>query len=131
VNFWYPNDVQATFSSNQLTGKFSDLCVRCFGVKGCADTHYGGLVRMVSDQADRNWTGAEKDDTFTGGCVTNIKNFIESIRTGKPINNVPTAVESNLTGILGRTAAYRGATVTWAEMMQSSEKWEANLKLKW
>ncbi|HEY2014835.1 MAG TPA: Gfo/Idh/MocA family oxidoreductase [Bryobacteraceae bacterium] len=131
VNFWYPNDVQATFSSNQLTGRFSDLCVRCFGLKGCADTHYGGLVRVVSDSADKNWTGAEKDDTFTGGCITNIKNFIESIRTGKPVNNVPTAVESNLTGILGRMAAYKNETVTWSDMMQSSEKWEATLKLKW
>jgi len=131
VNFWYPNDVQATFSSHQLTGRFSDLCVRCFGLKGCADTHYGGLVRVASDQTDKNWTGAEKDDTFTGGCITNIKNFIESIRVGKPVNNVATAVESNLTGILGRMAAYRSGTVTWAEMMQSSEKWEASLKLKW
>jgi predicted dehydrogenase len=131
VNFWYPGDVHATFSSHQLTGRFSDLCVRCFGLKGCADTHYGGLVRMVSDDRDKNWTGAEKDDTFTGGCITNIKNFVESIRAGKPVNNAATAVESNLTGILGRMAAYRGGAVTWAEMMQSTEKWEANLTLKW
>ena len=116
---------------NQLTGRFSDLCVRCFGLDGCADTHYGGLVRVISDQAGKNWTGSEKDDTFTGGCITNIKNFIESIRSSKPINNAPTAIDSNLTGILGRMAAYRGGMVTWAEMMQSTEKWQANLKLQW
>jgi hypothetical protein len=40
-------------------------------------------------------------------------------------------VESNLTGILGRMAAYRGGAVTWDEMMASTEKWEADLKLKW
>jgi myo-inositol 2-dehydrogenase / D-chiro-inositol 1-dehydrogenase len=131
VNYWYPNDVHATFSSNQLTGRFSDLCVRCFGLKGCADTHYGGLVRLVSDSPEKNWTGAEKDDTFTGGCITNIKNFVEGIRTGKPVNNASTAVESNLTAILGRTAAYRGETVTWDQMMQSAEKWDVNLTLKW
>jgi myo-inositol 2-dehydrogenase / D-chiro-inositol 1-dehydrogenase len=131
VNYWYPGDVHATFSSHQLTGRFSDLCVRCFGLKGCADTHYGGSLRVVSDNRDKNWTGAEKDDTFTGGCITNIKNFVESIRAGKPVNNAATAVESNLTGILGRMAAYRGGAVTWAEMMQSTEKWEANLQLKW
>ena len=105
--------------------------MRCFGLKGCADTHYGGLVRIVSDDPDRTWTGAEKDDTFTAGCVTNIQNFVQSIQTGKPINNAATAVESNLTGILGRTAAYRGGVVTWDEMMTSAEKWEARLKLKW
>lgn len=131
MNFWYPEDVHATFSSHQLTGRFSDLCVRCFGLKGCADTHYGGLVRVVSDDRGKNWTGAEKDDTFTGGCIANIKNFVESIRAGKPVNNAAAAVESNLTGILGRMAAYRGVAVTWDEMMESTEKWEAKLTLKW
>jgi hypothetical protein len=60
-----------------------------------------------------------------------VQNFVESIRTGKPINNAAVAVDSNLTGILGRTAAYRGGVVTWDEMMASTEKWEASLKLKW
>jgi len=131
VNYWFANDVHATFSSHQLTGKFSDLCVRCFGLRGCADTHYGGLLRITNDDPAKNWTGAEKDDTFTGGCVTNVKNFIASIRDGKPVNNAATAVESNLTGILGRMAAYAGGTVTWDDMMLSNEKWEANLKLNW
>jgi predicted dehydrogenase len=131
VTYWYPDDVHVTFSSHQLTGRFSDLCVRCFGLKGCADTHYGGLVRIVTDNQEKNWTGAEKDDTFTGGCITNIRDFVESIRTGKPINNAATAVESGLTGILGRMAAYRGGVATWDEMMASTEKWKADLQLKW
>jgi myo-inositol 2-dehydrogenase / D-chiro-inositol 1-dehydrogenase len=131
LTYWYPGDVHATFSSHQLTGRFSDLCVRCFGLKGCADTHYGGSVRILSEEAANNWTGAEKDDTFTAGCITNIQNFVQSIRDSKPVNNAATAVESNLTGILGRMAAYRGTTVSWEEMMASTEKWEAELKLKW
>jgi len=101
VTFWYPNEVHVTFSSHQLTGTFSDLCVRCFGLHGSADTHYGGLVRILSDDPARTWTGAQKDDTFTGRRVTNVKDFIASIRAGKPINNAPTAVESNFTAILG------------------------------
>jgi len=28
-------------------------------------------------------------------------------------------------------AAYRGGVVTWDEMMASTEKWEAGLKLQW
>ena len=131
VTFWYPGGVHASFSSNQLTNSFSDLCVRCFGVHGCADTHYGGLVRITSDQKDKVWMGADKDDTFRGGCVTNVVDFIASLRAGKPINNAAVAVESNLTGILGRMAAYQERTVTWDEMMASTERWEANLKLKW
>lgn len=131
VTFWYPDGVHASFSSNQLTGRFSDLCVRCFGIHGCADTHYGGLVRITSDDQDKVWIGTEKDDTFTGGCITNVKNFIASIRSGTTINNAAAAVESNLTAILGRTAAYQGSTVTWEQMMASTERWAVNLSLGW
>ncbi len=131
VTFWYPDGVHASFSSHQLTGSFSDLCVRCFGQRGCADTHYGGLVRIISDDRDKNWTGAQTDDTFTGGCIANVKDFINSVRAGKPINNAATAVESNFIGILGRMAAYRGDVVTWDEMLASTEKWEASLRLRW
>ena len=84
VTYWYPNDVVCSFSSNQLTNSFSDLCVRCFGIKGCADTHYGGLVRITGENA---WLGAEKDDTFRQGAINNVKAFVESIRTGKLLNN--------------------------------------------
>ena len=131
VTYWYPGDVHASFSSHQLNGAFSDLCVRCVGVHGTADTHYGGAVRILSDRKDKVWNGTEKDDTFTGGCVTNIKLFVDAVRSGKPVNNAPVAVESNLTAILGRTAAYEQRTVTWEAMMASTEKWEVHLPLRW
>ncbi|MDE3167905.1 MAG: Gfo/Idh/MocA family oxidoreductase [Acidobacteriota bacterium] len=131
VNYRYPGGVHASFSSHQLSGRFSDLCVRCFGVGGCADTHYGGAVRILAEDRTKAWNGAEKDDTFTGGCVANIKAFVESVRAGKPIQNAADAAESNLTAILGRMAAYRGGTVTWEEMQASGEKYEADLKLAW
>ena len=128
VNFSYPNNIQVDFSSNQLTNSFSDLCVRCFGIRGAVDSHYGGLVRITGENA---WMGAEKDDTFRQGAINNVKAFIDSIQTGKLLNNAEQAVESNLTAILGRTAAYQNRTVTWDEMMRSEEKLEANLRLRW
>jgi len=128
VTYWYPSDVQVSFSSNQLTRAFSDLCVRCFGIKGAVDSHYGGMVRITGDNA---WMGAEKDDTFRQGAINNVKAFIESIRTGKLLNNAEQAVDSNLTAILGRTAAYKSRLVTWDEMMKANEKWEANFRLRW
>ncbi len=129
VTFWYPGNVHASFSSHQLNGSFSDLCVRVTGIHGTADTHYGGLLRIVGKN---KWDGAEKDDTFRGGAIQNVKDFIAAIRDSKPIYNYEPSVESNLTGILGRTAAYKQAEVTWDEMMKANEKWEApKLKLQW
>jgi predicted dehydrogenase len=128
VTFQYPNQVQADFSSNQLTSSFSDLCVRCFGVHGAIDSHYGGLVRITGDNA---WMGAQKDDTFRQGAINNVKAFVDSIQTGKLVNNAEQAVESNLTAILGRNAAYGNQLITWEELLKSEEKYEANLKLRW
>jgi myo-inositol 2-dehydrogenase / D-chiro-inositol 1-dehydrogenase len=128
VTFQYPGSVQADFSSNQLTNSFSDLCVRVFGIQGAADTHYGGLVRITGDNA---WQGAEKDDTFRQGAINNVKAFIDSIQTGKLLNNAEQAVESNMTAILGRTAAYQNRTITWEELQRSEEKFEATLTLRW
>jgi myo-inositol 2-dehydrogenase / D-chiro-inositol 1-dehydrogenase len=128
VQFQYPGSVHADFSSNQLTNSFSDLCVRVFGIDGCADTHYGGLLRITGKNP---WMGAEKDDTFKGGAVENVKLFIAAIRDGKPITNYEESVRSNLTAILGRTAAYLNREVSWDETINSREKWTADLKLKW
>jgi predicted dehydrogenase len=128
VTYWYPDSVHASFSSNQLTPSFSDLCVRCIGIHGAADMHYNGLVRITGDNA---WMGSEKDDTFKEGALANVKAFVQSIRTGKYLNNTEVAVESTLTAILGRTAAYRQQPVTWDELMASNEKLEAELKLRW
>ena len=75
--------------------------------------------------------GAQQDDTFKGGAVENVKLFIASIRQGKPIYNYEESVRSNLTAILGRTAAYLNREVTWDEIMNSTEKWTADLKLRW
>lgn len=128
VTYWYPNNVHVDFSSHQLTRAFSDLCVRCFGIRGAADTHYGGLVRITGENA---WLGAEKDDTFRQGAINNVKAFIDSVRNGKNINNVDESVQSNLTAILGRMAAYGGRTITWEEMLKSKERLTADIKLKW
>jgi myo-inositol 2-dehydrogenase/D-chiro-inositol 1-dehydrogenase len=127
VTFWYPG-VEASFSSNQLTNSFSDLCVRCFGIHGALDSHYNGLVRITGKNA---WLGAERDKTFDEGAINNVKAFCESVRAGKPLNNAETAVESNLTAILGRMAAYQQRLVSWEEMLRSTERLEANLRLRW
>ena len=128
ITYSYPNGVQASFSSHQLNGAFSDLCVRIVGIDGTADTHYGGSLGIVGKNP---WKGAEKDDTFKGGAVENVKSFIASIRNGTPIYNFEESVKSNLTGILGRTAAYKNREVTWEEMMKADEKWTSDLKLAW
>lgn len=115
VTYWYPNDVRVDFSSSQFIKGYHDMCIRFYGTKGTVDSHYGGAVKITGDT---NWDGGDKDDSFTGGAVTNVKNFVESLRTGHYLNNAAIGAKSTLTAILGRTAAYKGAEVTWDEMLR-------------
>ncbi len=48
------------------------------------------------------------------------RNLVASIRAGKPLNEGRQIVESNLTAILGREAAYTGQAITWDELMASN-----------
>jgi len=125
VTYWYPGEVRVDFSSNQFLKGFHDMCIRMYGTAGTADTHYGGVVRITGDNP---WNGTEKDDTGAGA-IANIKSFIDSIRSGRYLNNAASAAQSTLTAILGRMAAYQGRVVRWDEMMRRNEKLELDLKL--
>jgi hypothetical protein len=44
-----------------------------------------------------------------------------SIRNGKPLNTLASAADSTLVAIMGRTAAYTGREVSWAEIQRGNE----------
>lgn len=124
--YTFPQDVILTFSSKQFGFEYDDIMCRVYGVSGTADTHYGGKVWIRS-----------KDDAFTGdtgpiyaeGATRNIAAFHEAITKADFSNpTVAPSVRSNLTTILGRTAAYKKSEVTWADMMRINEKWEFDTK---
>jgi myo-inositol 2-dehydrogenase/D-chiro-inositol 1-dehydrogenase len=126
ATYWYPNDVRVDFSSAQFIKGFHDMCIRFYGTAGTVDAHYGGLVRITGDNP---WNGAEKDDTFREGAITNVKNFIESVRAGKHLNNAAQGAESTLTSILGRMVAYGERSLTWEEMLKSGERFTVRLNI--
>lgn len=123
VNFLFPNGVPVDFSGARFTKGYHEICARIYGTAGTLDSHYMGAVRITGDKP---WTGATADATREGA-ITNVRNFAESLRSGKVLNNAAVAAESNLTCILGRTAAYERRRVTWDEMMQRNEKLDARL----
>jgi hypothetical protein len=126
VIFEYPNEVRLTFSSKQGGKGWDDIECRVYGTEGTIDTHYFGIVKVNCDDA---FNGGMMTNLYTDGVVNNIATFHKSITTGDYSNpTVVPSVRSNLTTILGRTAAYRRATVTWDEMMKANEKLEANLQ---
>ena len=126
VIFWFPGDLIASFSAKQVGFGYDDILCRAYGLDGTVETHYSGKVSLRA-----------KDDAFNGDCRSlyqegaerNIATFHDAIVKGDFSNpTVAPSVRSNLTTILGRTAAYTGREVTWADMIKKNERLEFDLK---
>ena len=126
VIFYYPNEVVLSFNSHQSGFGYDDIMCRLYGLKGTVDTHYFGRVTI---QAKEFHADGEVGNLYNDGVVANIATFYGSITNGDFTNpTVTAAVRSNLTTILGRTAAYKNALVTWDEMMRAKEQLDVDLK---
>lgn len=123
VIFQYPGGVNVSFASRQFGYAIDDILCRAHGLAGTAETHYFGEVWVKSK--DDGFNGGRMANLYTDGAVANIATFHQAIRAGDFSNpTVAPSVRSNLTTILGRTAAYRGAEVTWEEMLRSAERFQ-------
>ena len=123
VTFTFPADVVVTFASKQLGDGWDDICCRIYGTEGTLDSHYFG---EVSIRGKLPYRGGKIPNLYTDGAVANIATFHDSITRGDFSNpTVAPSVRSNLTTILGRTAAWRHGKVTWDEMMGANEALEA------
>ena len=124
--FFFPGDVVVNFCAKQVGFGYDDIMCRAHGMDGTAETHYSGKVWVKSREDTYN---GDTPNLYQDGAVRNIAKFYESIIQGDVTNpTVLPSVRSNLTTILGRTAAYKKGEVTWNEMIKANEKWEANLK---
>jgi predicted dehydrogenase len=120
--FTFPDDVTVSFASKQYGTGYDDIGCRMFGPKGTIDTHYFGVVMI---RGETSYKGGKLGNLYTDGAAQNIADFRESIVKGDFSNpTVAPSVRSNLTTILGRTAAYKKAEVTWDEVLKANEKLE-------
>ena len=126
VIYYFPNDLVVSFNSHQSGYGYDDIMCRVYGLKGTADTHYFGNVTV---KATDFHSDGSVGNLYTDGVVTNIATFRDNITKGDCANlTVPASVRSNLTTILGRTAAYKNGVVTWEEMMRKKERFAPDLK---
>jgi predicted dehydrogenase len=143
VTFTYPNDVHVTVTSTQFIEGEWDVAVRLFGEEGNAELRYDAPVRITGK---RPWDApgvGKPEKTETAAAVTGAfrgaiedadaekdRRWIESITSGRFLNEAAQGAESTLSAILGRTAAYTGRTLTYEEVARSGEKWDAGLDVR-
>jgi predicted dehydrogenase len=145
VNFQYPNDVHACFHSTQFDPGYGDVCVRFFGTKGIAEAHYpggvfikgqnqwdSGVARGTSETISKEqWAAGTFKSSLEDADPNKQKAFIESIKSGKLLNEADAGAETALTAIMGRTAAYLGREVVWEEVANADDRIDPRLDLTW
>lgn len=125
ITFDFPNQVLATFSSIQVGFGFDDIVCRVYGTTGTVDLHYFSKSVIKCKEYSN---AAEPGNLYTTGAEANIATFHEAIAKHDYANpTVAASVRSNLTTILGRTAAYENRVVTWEEMLRKAEPFVADL----
>lgn len=119
-------DVSLMFHSQKgIPGVKDEIRCRVFGSEGVAYSDYFGDVWI---RGNKPYEGGSTGSLYQDGAVANIAEFHRAITQGDYTNaTVAPSVRSNLTSVLGRTAAYRGAVVAWDEMLQAGEKLEPDL----
>ena len=74
--------------------------------------------KRITISGETNWRHRGKNNE---PYVQEHTDLIESIRAGKPYNELKNVTESTLTAIMGRISAYTGKAVSWEEALASSE----------
>ncbi len=112
VDYEYPGGVHMLSMCQHIPTCDSNVSEALVGTKGtCQVNAYTINGKKVLSRAD-----AKETNPY----VQEHTDLIESIRSGKPINELKNVAESTLTAILGRMSTYTGKTVTWEQALKST-----------
>jgi myo-inositol 2-dehydrogenase / D-chiro-inositol 1-dehydrogenase len=127
VMYRFADDLVIPFSCQKgVPGMPDEIVCRIYGTEGMVDTRYGGDVHI---NGKHPYPGGNTAKIYEAGAVRNIHDFHEAVTNGKVENTtVPPSVRSNLTCVLGRTAAYRRREVTWKQMIAEREALELDTR---
>ena len=143
VDFEYPGGAHLSFASTQFGayGNF-DAGLKFFGSEGMATAPYSGAVHILGKQAwewkDGKAANASPAQFAANGSFSDNlefadrekeRSFVESITSGRPVNEIAAGMETALSCMLGRMAGYTGHTVTWEELLAHGESYELGMNL--
>jgi myo-inositol 2-dehydrogenase/D-chiro-inositol 1-dehydrogenase len=110
VEYTYKNGVKLSSYCRHIPGD-NDVSESVVGTKGLANLHDGGwtLNRESIEGADISPYVQEHID------------LLNSIRAGKPLNELQSVTDSTFTAILGRNASYACKTLKWSDALAANE----------
>ncbi len=113
VEYEYPNGARVLSMCRQTAGAAENVSERVVGTKGIAYT----------DSADGYIRGPrpyKPEKESPNPYVQEHIDLINSIKSGKPLNEGRQVAESTLTAIMGRMSAYTGRALSWDWVMNAS-----------
>ena len=141
VVYQYPNGVSMTFSSTKFNKGWWDVGWRFFGTKGVSETHYNGPVAIYGENAWKYGEGAaqagSEQFSHSGAFHGNLSqadpmkkmSFVDSILNNQFHNQVEQGVESALSCMMARHAAYTGEDVGYEAIATSGEHWNDEIDI--
>jgi myo-inositol 2-dehydrogenase / D-chiro-inositol 1-dehydrogenase len=143
ILFTYPGEVNVTFHSTQFDPGYGDVAERFFGTKGIAEAHYtggvfikgenpwdSGVVRGTEETVTKEqWAAGAFKSSLDDADPNKQKAFIASITSGNLINEAEAGVETAMSCIMARTAAYTGREITWEDIQRSKERLDPKIDL--
>lgn len=113
VEYEYPNGVRVASMCSQIKGTTERVDERVVGTRG--STYTTRSIGYIEGQNSYKYEGkGRKADLVQYG------DLIESVRSGRPINEGKQVAESTLTAIMGRISAYTGRALQWDWVMDAS-----------
>jgi predicted dehydrogenase len=112
IEYEYPEGVSVTSMCRQIDGCASRVAEVFRGTSGTCTTSPG----QATIDGERAW---KFSGTNNNPYVQEHTDLIQSIQSGKPLNEGQQIAESTLTAIMGRMSAYTGKSVTWEQALNS------------
>jgi predicted dehydrogenase len=110
VDYEFPDNVHVMSMCRQIEGCENNVSETMTGTKG--EFHSSGF----------RFTGSTRERVRARGINPYVQehvDLLESIVSGKPINELKQVAESTLVAIMGRMSAYTGKAVTWDQALNS------------
>jgi predicted dehydrogenase len=109
------NGVRAMSMCRQMSNCSNRVHERVVGTKGVALIDADGSFAAIEGASPYKF-----EEKMTDPYVQEHTDLIESIRSGKPINEAKTVAESSLTGVMGRMSAYTGRAMKYEWILEKS-----------
>jgi predicted dehydrogenase len=113
IDYEYPNNVHVLSMCRQIDGCEGNVSEAIIGTRG----KWTSQGHVITGERPWRFGRGQDNEPYQQEHVA----LIESIRNGRPINDLQKVAYSTLTAIMGRMSAYTGRAVTWEQALNSNE----------